>query len=157
MADEIMAVDERVARLEKTVATGFSELNGRITNLEHKFGVLDRKVDTLGGKSDALDRKVNTLDGKFDTLERKVDGLNGRVDALNGKLDVVSESLEDKMQLVLERLDAWTKESRTTTAAMQKEWQADRRLMYSTLTDHRVRIEALESPARRASSDPSTS
>ena len=143
MADDIMAVDERMARLEVTVATGFSEQDVRFTRLEHRFGVLDRKVDTL--------------DGKFDTLERKVDGLNARVDALNGKLDVVSESLEDKMQLVLERLDAWTKESRTTTAAMQKEWQADRRLMYATLTDHRVRIEALESNARRASSDPSTS
>jgi hypothetical protein len=132
MADDIMAVDERVARLETTVATGFSELNGRITTLEHK------------------------VDRKFDALERKVDGLNARVDALNGKLDVVSESLESKMQLVLERLDVWTKESRATTAAMQKEWQADRRLMYATLTDHRVRIEALESTARRGASDPST-
>jgi uncharacterized coiled-coil protein SlyX len=128
MADDIMAVDERLARLEVTVAKGFSEQEGRFTRLEHRF----------------------------DALERKVDGLNARVDALNGKLDVVSESLESKMQLVLERLDVWTKESRATTAAMQKEWQADRRLMYATLTDHRVRIEALESTARRGASDPST-
>ena len=92
MADDIMAVEERVARLEKTVATGFSELNGRITSLEHRF--------------DALDGKFNALERKFDTLERKVDGLDARVDALNGKLDVVSESLEDKMQPVLERLDS---------------------------------------------------
>ncbi len=120
MADDIMAVDERVARLEVTVTTGFSALSGRMAVLEHK-----------------------------------VDGLNARVDALNGKLDVVSESLEDKMQLVLERLDVWTQESRAASAAMQKR-RADRRLMFATLTDHRVRIEALESIARRDRSDPSS-
>ena len=114
MADDIMAVDERVTRLEVTVTTGFSALSGRMAVLEHK-----------------------------------VDGLNARVDALNGKLDVVSESLEDKMQeLVLERLDVWTQKSRAARTAMQKR-RADRRLMFATLTDHRIRIEALESIARR--------
>jgi hypothetical protein len=38
---------------------------------------------------------------------------------------------------------------------MRRESQADRRLMYATLTDHRVRIEALERTARSDSSDPS--
>lgn len=178
MADDIMAVDERVARLEVTVAEGFSELNGRISTLDHKFdaldgkfGVLDRKVDALEHKFDTLEHKVDTLDTKFNALElkvdrldrkfnaleRKVDGLDARVDALNGKLDVVSDSLGDKMQLVLERLDLLASESRAATQAMQREWRADRDLMFATLTHHRVRIEALESNARRSSADPSTS
>jgi hypothetical protein len=38
---------------------------------------------------------------------------------------------------------------------MQREWRADRRLMFATLTDHGVRIEALES-TRRGAADPST-
>ena len=39
---------------------------------------------------------------------------------------------------------------------MQRESRADGRLMYATLTNHRVRIEALETTARHGVSDPST-
>jgi uncharacterized coiled-coil protein SlyX len=113
MADDIMAVDERVARLEVTVAQGFSEQNRRIATVEEK------------------------------------------IDALNAKLDVVSESLEDKIDLVLDRVEGLAKESQAATKAMQREWRADRRLMFATLTDHGVRIEALES-TRRGADDPST-
>jgi len=111
MADDVMALDERLARLEVTVANGFSEQSGRITSLE---------------------QKVDTLEQKFD--------------ALNSKLDVVSESLEDKIQLVLERLDSRTKEMLAATESMRREWRGDRRLMYAMLKDHRVRIDALEKP-----------
>ena len=138
MADEIMAVDERLARLEVTVANGFSEQNGRITSLEHKVDTLDRKVDALGRRADILDQKV--------------DGLSEKVDALNSKLDVVSESLEGKIHLVLERLDSRTGELQASIETMQNESRADRRLMYAMLKDHRVRIEALETTARSGGS-----
>jgi outer membrane murein-binding lipoprotein Lpp len=178
MADDVMAVDERLARLEVTVAKGFSEQSGCISSLEHKVDTLTGRVDTLDQKVDTLDQKVDTLDQKvdtlgrqvdalgrhvdtlgrqFDALERKVDGLNGKVDALNGKLDVVGESLEDKMQLVLERLDSRTNEMVAATQSMRREWRADRHLMYAMLKDHRIRIEALESTVRPGRLDPSTS
>ena len=64
------------------------------------------------------------------------------------KLDVVAESLEGKMQLVIERLDATTREMRMTTRAMQLEHRADRRLMYAILKDHGVRIRAIEKIVR---------
>ena len=63
---------------------------------------------------------------------------------MNGKLDVSVETLDAKLQLVLERIDAHTREMRVWTEAIVKEHRADRRLMYAMLGDHRVRIEALE-------------
>lgn len=116
MADDIMAVDERLARLEVTVAKGFAELGGR-----------------MGG-----------LEGRMGGLEGRMSRLEDRLDALNSKLDVVSESLGDKMQLVIERLDAHISEMRLTTQAIVAEHRADRRLMYAMLQDHGIRIRALE-------------
>ena len=52
------------------------------------------------------------------------------------------------MQLVIERLDATTREMRMTTRAMQLEHRADRRPMYAILKDHGVRIRALEKIVR---------
>ena len=69
-------------------------------------------------------------------------------DALNVKLDVSVETLDAKLQLVLERIDAHTREMRVWTEAIVKEHRADRRLMYAMLGDHRVRIQALEQEVR---------
>jgi uncharacterized coiled-coil protein SlyX len=119
MRDDVMALDERLAKLKVTVAGAFSELGGRI-----------------GG-----------LDGRMDRLE-------DRLDAMNAKLDAVSETLTDKMQLVLERLDAHAGEMRVTVKAIVEEHRADRRLMYSMLHDHGVRIRALEQATSPASAPP---
>lgn len=102
MADDVMAVDERLAKLEVTVAKGFAELGGSLDRLED------------------------------------------RVNALNSKLDVTAESLEGKMGLLMERMDAHAQEMRVWTKAIVDEHRADRRLMYAMLQDHGVRIRALE-------------
>jgi uncharacterized coiled-coil protein SlyX len=109
MADDVMAVDERLARLEVTVANGFSDLGRRM-----------------------------------DRLEMRMDRLEDRVNALNSKLDVTAESLEGKMGLLMERMDAHAQEMRVWTKAIVDEHRADRRLMYAMLQDHGIRIRALE-------------
>jgi hypothetical protein len=48
------------------------------------------------------------------------------------------------MQLVLKRSDAAVDELRRTTAAMRREHKADRRLMFSILKDHGVRLRVIE-------------
>jgi uncharacterized coiled-coil protein SlyX len=113
MADDVMALDERLARLEVTVAAGFSELGARMGPLEGRMGRLE-----------------------------------DRTDALNVRLNVSVETLDAKLQLVLERIDAHSREMRVWTEAIVNEHRADRRLMYSMLGDHRVRIEALEQDVR---------
>lgn len=143
MADAIMALDERLARLEMTVASGFSEQGTRITRLEEK-------VDRLGEKVDGLEQKV-------DRLGAKVNGLDEKLEGLNSKLDVSMESLEAKMQLVAERVEVRMNEIATLVETMGREWRADRRLVYAMLKEHRVRIESLESTGRTGAAPPPTS
>jgi predicted nucleic acid-binding Zn-ribbon protein len=148
MADEIMAVDERVARLEKTVAKGFHELGQRIGGLEHRMGGLEQRMGGLEQRMGGLEQRMGGLEGRMDGLERRMARLEDRMDAFGTKLDVAVESLEGKMNLVLERLDAHTAEMRAITTAMMREYRADRRLTDLAMTDHRHRIEALEAADR---------
>ena len=134
MADDIMAVDERVTKLEVTVAQGFAELGGRLDRVEERFDRVESRLDRIEGRLDRLDARGH---------------------ALNAKLDVVAESLDAKLQLVLERIDGLSRELRVTTEAIVQEHRADRRLMYVMLADHGVRISALEHD-RRALSLPDT-
>jgi uncharacterized coiled-coil protein SlyX len=135
MADDVMAVDERLAKLEVTVAKGFEELGNRI-------GSLDSRIT-------GLERRMEGLEGRIARLEDRMARLEDRMDAFNEKLDVAVESLEGKMNLLLERMDLQIAEMRAWTTAVTREARADRRLMFSMLKDHRVRIEALEAAARR--------
>ena len=123
MADDVMAVDERLARLEVTVANGFSD---------------------LGRRMDRLEVRMDRLEMRMDRLEVRMDRLEDRVNALNSKLDVTAESLEGKMGLLMERMDAHAQEMRVWTKAIVDEHRADRRLMYAMLQDHGIRIRALE-------------
>jgi hypothetical protein len=63
MADDIMAVDERLARLEVTVAAGFAELGGRIGRLEDLTDALNVKLDV----------SVETLDAKLQLVLERMD------------------------------------------------------------------------------------
>ncbi|MCC7244001.1 MAG: hypothetical protein IT180_18920, partial [Acidobacteria bacterium] len=98
MADDVMAVDERLARLEVTVAKGFAEMGARL-------GGLDERLGGLGGRMAGLDGRMVRLEGRMAGLDGRMVRLEDRMDAFNAKLDVSVEALGDKMQLVLERLD----------------------------------------------------
>ena len=148
MADDVMALDERLARLEVTVATGFNELGGRMGRLEASMDRLERSMDRLETRMDGLEGRMDGLDGRMAGFEGRSGRLEDRTDALNGKLDVSVETLDAKLQLVLERLDAHTREMRVWTEAIVQEHRADRRLMYAMLGDHRIRIQALEQEVR---------
>lgn len=142
MADDVMAVDERLAKLEVTVAKGFEELGNRIGSLDSRITGLERRMEGLEGR-------IARLEDRMARLEDRMTRLEDRMDAFNEKLDVAVESLEGKMNLLLERMDLQIAEMRAWTTAVTREARADRRLMFSMLKDHRVRIEALEAAARR--------
>lgn len=63
MADDIMAVDERVTKLEVTVAKGFQELGGRMDRLENRMDAFNEKLDVA----------VETLDGKMNLVLERMD------------------------------------------------------------------------------------
>ena len=45
---DVMAVDERLSRLETTVATGFHEQGQRIERIEDRMSALENKVNVVG-------------------------------------------------------------------------------------------------------------
>ena len=114
--EEVMAVDERLARLEKTVAESF---------FEH------------GGRLDKIDGRLDKIDGRFD-------GLEDRMTALDSKVDIAVESIRGDVKTVLEVMTGFIGEMRRTTDSMRKEHAADRRLTRSILLDHVTRIRTLE-------------
>ena len=129
-SDEISAVDERLSRLETTVANGFHE-DGK------RFGVLDGRMGRLEGRMGRLEDRMDRLEGRMDRLE-------DRMSALENKLDVVADSIRADLKTILEAVTAGTEEMRRITDAIRKEHQADRRLIMSILDDHSHRLRALE-------------
>ena len=63
MADDVMALDERLARLELTVAAGFKELGDRMGRLEDLTDALNVKLDV----------SVETLDAKLQLVLERID------------------------------------------------------------------------------------
>jgi uncharacterized coiled-coil protein SlyX len=114
--EDVMAVDERVANLEKTVAKGLLDVK------EH-----------LAAHTGRLDEHT----GRFDRLE-------DRMAALDAKFDVVSESIRGDIKTVLEAITSLGAEMRRTTRSIRKEHEADRRITKSVLLDHLSRIRSLE-------------
>ena len=52
--DDIMAVDERLSRLEATVATGFFEQGQRIDGIEDRMDRLEDRMSSLESKLDVV-------------------------------------------------------------------------------------------------------
>ena len=124
--DDVMAVDQRLAQLEKTVAQGFFDQGRRIGGLE--------------GRMDGLDGRVNSVAGRMDGLAGRMDRLEDRMSGLETKLDVFAETIRGDIKTILEVVTAGTNEMRRTTEAIRKEHAADRRLMMSILNDHSNRL-----------------
>lgn len=130
MADEVMLLDERISRLEKTVAQGFFEQTVHA-------GIVD-------GRINGLESRVGRLEERMDRLEERMDRLEEQVSLLNRKIDVMTEALEGKIQSVLEHLAASMTEMRRMNMTLRKEHWADRRIIYAVLKDHGIRIRSLE-------------
>ena len=151
--DDVMAVDQRLARLEATVAQGFFEQGRRMGGLEGRMGRLEGRVDGLAGRMDGLDSRMDGLAGRMDRLEDRMDRLADRMDrledrmsALERKFDVFTETIRGDIKTILEVVTAGTNEMRRNTEAIRNEHAADRRLIFSILNDHSARLRSLEHP-----------
>lgn len=85
-----MAVDERVTKLEVTVAEGFHELGGRI---------------------DRLDGRMDRLDGRMDRFEERMDAFNEKLGLVLERLDLLSAEMRTT-------ITAMTRESRADRRLM---------------------------------------
>jgi len=130
--DDVMAVDQRLARLEATVAQGFFE-QGR------RMGGLEGRIDGLAGR-------IGRLEDRMDRLEERMDRLEDRMSGLERKFDVFTETIRGDIKIILEVVTAGTNEMRRNTEAIRNEHAADRRLIFSILNDHSARLRSLEHP-----------
>ena len=153
--DDVMAVDERLSRLETTVATGFHEQGQRLSRLETtvatgfreqgaRLAHLEGRMGSLEGRMDSLEGRMGSLEDRMGSLQDRMGSLEDRMFALENKLDVVADSIRADLKTVLEAVTAGTEEMRRTTDAIRKEHHADRRLMMSILDDHSHRLRTLE-------------
>ena len=81
--EDVMAVDERLSKLEKTVAEGFFEsgqrftrLDGRISRLEDRMSALENKVDVVG---ESLGADIRTV---LDAVVAGTDEMRRTTDAI---------------------------------------------------------------------------
>jgi chromosome segregation ATPase len=165
MPDEIMLLDERISRLESTVAQGFFELTGRadlhdgrigkvearmdrleerMDQLEARMDRLEERMDRLEARMDRLEERMDRLEARMDRLEERMDRLEEQVSLLNRKIDVMAETLEGKIQSVLEHLSASMTEMRRMNVTLRKEHWADRRIIHAILKDHGIRLRDVE-------------
>ena len=63
------------------------------------------------------------------------------------------EAVRGDIKLVVERVDSLGAELRREFATVRKEHQADRQLIFSVLTDHGMRLRALESAGQSSPPD----
>jgi hypothetical protein len=95
MADDLMALDERIARLEVTVATGFFELSTRIENLETRVradlgadivGVENRLRDEIGGVESRL--RV-LIEANRDEQRQYAEGFGAALERIESRLELM--------------------------------------------------------------------
>jgi hypothetical protein len=115
--DDVMALEDRLAKLEQTMAEGFFEQRQR---------------------SDSHGKQIVGLADRMIRLE-------DRMFALDSKLDIFSETIRGDLRTVLDAVTASTEEMRRTTQAIRAEHAADRELTRAILNDHAIRIRTLES------------
>ena len=132
--ERTMGVDERLERLESAVA----RIEAAVTR---GFGELTSRMDGFDARMDRVQcRRLSRMDG----FDARMDRFDQRLDAMNNKIDVTAESLRGDMKRVLEVVGGVTEHLDRTIDNIRKEHDAERRLMYATLKDHRSRLARLE-------------
>ena len=116
-------LEAAVVRLEMTVSQGFNELTKRM---------------------DRFDARIDGFDARMDGFDARMDRFDLRLEAVNNKIDVTAESLRGDMKRVVEVVGGLAEHLDRTIENVRKEHDADRRLMYATLKDHRSRLASLE-------------
>jgi hypothetical protein len=121
MPDEIMAVNERLARLEVTVATGFSELCAEIG------GVESRLRGEIGNLEERLRGEIVTATGTVES-----------------RLRVLIDASRDEQRLAAEGFGATLERIEARLSQMHQEYTETRDDHASAIQHHERRIIALE-------------
>jgi hypothetical protein len=123
-------LENAVVRLEVTVSRGFGELT--------------KRMDGFDARMDRFDARMDGFDARLDGFDARMDRFDQRLERMNDQIGVTAESLRGDIQRVVDVVSAMTEHLDRTAENIRKEHEADRRLMYATLKDHRSRLASLE-------------
>jgi hypothetical protein len=101
-------------------------------------------MDGFDRRLDGFDRRLDGFDRRLDGFDAQMDRFDVRLESMNTKIDVTAESLRGDMKRVVEVVGGLAEHLDRTIENVRKEHEADRRLMYATLKDHRSRLASLE-------------
>jgi hypothetical protein len=104
----------------------------------------DARMDGFNVRMDGFNARMDRFDARMDGFDARLDRFDQRLDAMNNKIDVTAEWLRGDMKRVLEVVGGVTEHLDRTIDNIRKEHDAERRLMYATLKDHRSRLARLE-------------
>ena len=144
MDERLEQLEAAVVRLEQTVSRGFSELTKRMDGFGARMDGFDARMDGFDARMDHFAARMDGFDARLDGLDARMDRFDLRLEDMNTRIDVTAESLRGDMARIVELLEGVSAHWDRTIANMRKEHDADRRLMYSTLKDHRSRLATLE-------------
>src|SRR5688572_31876365 len=98
-SDEISAVDERLSRLETTVANGFHE-NGK------RFDVLERRMDRLEDRMFALENKLDVVaDSIRADLKTVLEAVTAGTEEMRRITDAIRKEHQADRRLIVPILD----------------------------------------------------
>lgn len=128
MTDDIMALDERLTRLEMTVATGFSEIGTRIGQLETGLR------DEIRAFEDGLRAEMGAIES----------GLRDEIGSVEGRLRVLIEAGRDEQRMTAEGYGATLERIDARLEQMHEEHLQAQGDHARALQDHERRITVLE-------------
>lgn len=104
MADneEAMKVDERLARLELTVAKEFHHVGTRFDKVDTQLGRLE---ETVAKEFHQIGRRFDGIDQRFDGIDQRFDGIDQRLDRIETAFKVHDDKLTAGFRDIAERID----------------------------------------------------
>jgi hypothetical protein len=95
----VQALENRMSDMEDIVAHLPDHLNAR-------FAGVDVKMATIRERQLLHTQRFSTLERKFEGLDQRMAGLEGRMGGLEGSFNGLSDRLDEKIDLILQRLPA---------------------------------------------------
>jgi hypothetical protein len=92
--DEIYDLLKDISKTQARHGAALANLNVAVSDIQVR----------QGGRLDALDSKVGSLETRFDGLETRFDGLETRVGGLDSKFTARFESVDTKLDIILDRI-----------------------------------------------------
>lgn len=105
MANEVMKVDERLARLEVTVATEFHEIGKQFREVFQRFDKIDQRFDGIDQRFDGIDQRLGGVDQRLDGIDHRLDRLEAAFKVQDDRLVAIDRTMTEGFRDIGARID----------------------------------------------------